>query len=459
LRARRSLLGSTLVSTAQVPPGSLLLLLHKGLLYEQLERQVRRPDADGEAKRIKTSWLPPLPALPPVASSAPSAPDSKSLTVLKGHTQSCFLCAWGADDVLASGGGDASARLWKHGEQKAVMSTGEAADVSALAWNAEGSVLATASTDGKVRLWNAEGELTRTLEHHSGTVYALDFADSALLSVGHVRGALWRRRNTKKRADVRTAQDSTAAVWSLESFGLLDVVRDVHSGAILDGKWQPGSLTAVFATCGVDGAALVHFLQKPGAVVTLSGHAGEVNGVAWSSDGKQLATCSADHTARIWAFAGETAAQAHELRGHTREVYTVQWCPVSSSSSPSTNGGESSQPATAAAAATTTATRRVVATASLDASVKLWDADSGAQLHSLTLHSDAVYGLAFDPTGERLCSGGFDGYCHLWNVADASLVKSFKTGGGAGVFSVAWSRKGDKVAAALADGVVVVCEW
>jgi len=43
-------------------------------------------------------------------------------------------------------------------------------------------------------------------------------------------------------------------------------------------------------------------------------------------------------------------------------------------------------------------------------------------------------------------------------VADASLIKSFKTGGG-GVFSVAWNRKGDKVAAALADGVVVVCEW
>ena len=100
---------------------------------------------------------------------------------------------------------------------------------------------------------------------------------------------------------------------------------------------------------------------------------------------------------------------------------------------------------------------RRVATASYDTTVKIWDPETGQNLHSLTKQTDSVFAIEFDGTGEFLLSGSFDGFVNVWNVDTGNLIKSIKVG--SGVFDVSWNIRGDKFAAALADHTIVVMDF
>ena len=84
------------------------------------------------------------------------------------------------------------------------------------------------------------------------------------------------------------------------------------------------------------------------AIRTFFGHTDEVNGVCWSPGGIYLASCSDDSTAKIWSVDKSTNGVGvgvgeggngngngngndgliHDLRGHTKEIYTVRWTPT-----------------------------------------------------------------------------------------------------------------------------------
>ena len=54
--------------------------------------------------------------------------------------------------------------------------------------------------------------------------------------------------------------------------------------------------------------------------------------------------------------------------------------------------------------------------ASFDSTVRLWDVDRGACIHTLTKHSEPVYSVAFSPDGKFLASGSFDKCVHIWST-------------------------------------------
>ncbi|HVW38221.1 MAG TPA: protein kinase, partial [Pirellulales bacterium] len=97
--------------------------------------------------------------------------------------------------------------------------------------------------------------------------------------------------------------------------------------------------------------------------------------IAFSPDGKLLASASNDFTVRLWEIA--TGQYKRELVGHTFPVHGVAFSP----------------------------TGKLLASASVDRTVKLWDADSGDLLKTLQ-HADYVGCLAFAPDGKTLAVGG-----------------------------------------------------
>ena len=62
--------------------------------------------------------------------------------------------------------------------------------------------------------------------------------------------------------------------------------------------------------------------------------------------------------------------------------------------------------------------------------MRIWNADNGAAVRTLSGHADYVYGLAVSPDGALIASGAFDGEVRIWKVADGSLVKSFNASPG-----------------------------
>ncbi len=114
-------------------------------------------------------------------------------------------------------------------------------------------------------------------------------------------------------------------------------------------------------------------------------HTSWVAGVAFSPDGRLLATASNDATARVWDPA--TGNCLRTLTGHTHVVYDVAFSPEAA----------------------------LLATGSGDQTARVWDPATGNCLRTLTGHTGRVYDVAFSPDGRQLATASYDQTARLWN--------------------------------------------
>lgn len=333
------------------------------------------------------------------------------VTELKGHKGEVLVCSWNPRmDVLASGSGDSTVRLWSVPRGASGLPASTAAsqdprvlvhtdsalskDVTTLDWRADGQRLATGTYDGQARIWSLRGEPELKLGSHRGTIFALKWnkSGSRLLS-GSV--------------------DKTATVWDATT-GQVVQQLGLHQAPILDVDWRDDDS---FATCSTDKAVLLCRVGDKEPLQRFVGHANEVNAVKWSPSGALLASCSDDRTAKLWK--PEQSACVLDLDEHAQDIYQVKWTPLPSS--------------------------HLLATASSDATIKTWDVETGRCLHTLAEHQKAVYSVNFSPDGQFLASGSMDATLRIWSVKDGKCVRKYK--GGGGIYEVCWNKDGDKVAA------------
>ena len=149
-----------------------------------------------------------------------------------------------------------------------------------------------------------------------------------------------------------------------------------HANYVDDVAFSPDGKR--LATASVDQTAKVWDAESGKELLTLGGHSNYVDGVAFSPDGKRLATASWDNTAKVWD--AESGKELLTLRGHTDSVRGVAFSPDG----------------------------KRLATASYDHTAKVWDAESGKELLTLGAHSNHVSGVAFSPVGKRLATASAD---------------------------------------------------
>lgn len=159
-------------------------------------------------------------------------------------------------------------------------------------------------------------------------------------------------------------------------------------------------------------------------LVVQTGHTGlTVNAVAFSPDGRLLATGGDDDLIIIW-----DSASGHELRalvGHSGYVNSLSFSPDG----------------------------RLLASGSSDSLIKLWDMTGGAEIQTLAGHKGIVNEVAFSPNGSILASAGEDGTIRLWDVKGGKETATF-SGESGGVSSLALSPDGRLLAGGINDSLV-----
>lgn len=99
----------------------------------------------------------------------------------------------------------------------------------------------------------------------------------------------------------------------------------------------------------------------------------------------------------------------------------------------------------------------MLATASFDGSVRLWDVISGSCIRVLNRHRDSVYSVAFSPSGKYLASGSLAGQLYIWDVENGAHVRNYK--GGGDIFEVAWNKEETRVAACFSSNAVCIIDF
>ncbi|QRV86979.1 Vegetative incompatibility protein HET-E-1 [Ceratobasidium sp. AG-Ba] len=174
------------------------------------------------------------------------------------------------------------------------------------------------------------------------------------------------------------------------------------------------------------GSLALRSSRSPAVEHPLTGHANDVNSVAYSPDGAYIASGSDDKTIRMWdAHTGQQVG--HPLTGHTEWVRSVAYSPDGA----------------------------YIASGSWDRTIRMWDAHTGQQVgHPLTGHTDSVWSVAYSPDGAYIASGSEDNTIRIWDARTGQQVGHPLTGHTDWVRSVAYSPDGAYIASGSEDNTI-----
>jgi WD40 repeat protein len=254
---------------------------------------------------------------------------------------------------------------------------GHTDSINRIAWSTDGAYLASASFDGSVRIWDGQtGNILHRFRRHLGPVFSIAwsvYSQSTLASCGN---------------------DGTIVIYDLLyqppeirhlKYG---GANQVHDGNIYDVAWQLEA--GLLASCSEDHTIRI-WLHLLGKMFTFFSQESEVFCLAWKPRRELLASGAFAGPIRLWDTSYEQndpRSLKRTLRGHTGSVYSLAWSPDGV----------------------------LLASGSEDHTIGIWEPLSGKRLAVLEGHTDAVTSVSFSHDWRLLASKSRDGTVRLWRT-------------------------------------------
>jgi WD40 repeat protein/tetratricopeptide (TPR) repeat protein len=368
------------------------------------------------------------------------------LLTLRGHNGSVTAVSWSPDGKrLATAADDKIVRIWDAENGGQILSFSVQPRIIHVAWSPDGKRLAGASGEGKLKVWDAaSGQTVLSLGGQTDRIVYVCWSPNGKSLAGTSRDKtlkVWDMEVGRKVATIRVGREwNTTLSWSPDGKRLIGLYDDKTVkvwDAITGQEQEPVVLKglagrpSVFwgaegrhlaSTRGADSLVRIWDLSTGRESLILKGHTDWVLDLAWSPDGRRLASTSDDRTVRVWdAVSGQ---EVFRLKGHAWRVSHVSWSPDG----------------------------KRLASASLDGTVKIWDAETVQEAVTFR-HTERVHGVSWSPDGKRLASVADDPWVRVWDAAGGQNVLFLRRHSRDMTRDVSWSPDGQRLASG--DGETV----